>query len=201
MSGEETFDAEGVVVAVPLPILRRLRFDPPLDDALNRAIEEVEMGTAAKLVLSTLSPPPLVARQNRSTTWWCWTGTGADGRAREAVTAFAGTQRAVDMVSRGWGTMVQTAVPEADIGDDVQFVDWGSEPWTGGCYSALGPGQESLLDAFEQPGAIVFAGEHTTGSGSIDGAIVSGEGAAARLIEFLDGGSTLTSRGNSRPSG
>jgi monoamine oxidase len=68
-------------------------------------------------------------------------------------------------------------------------VDWGAEEWSLGCYSALGPDQERLLEALDRKAEVVFAGEHTTGSGSIDGAILSGERAAAQLAAFLGEGS------------
>jgi monoamine oxidase len=143
------------------------------------------MGTAAKLALPSESQPPLLARQSGEATWWCWTGAGADGHARNVVTAFAGTQRAIDAVSGDWQDKLARAVPEVTLAGEAGFVDWGREEWFGGCYSALGPGDEPLLDAFLQEERVVFAGEHTTGSGTIDGAIESGEGAANRLKRFL----------------
>ncbi len=187
--GGQSIAAEGVVVAVPLPLLRRLRFDPPLEGDLVAAIESIEMGTAAKVAVSTPSPPPLLARQNGETTWWCWTGNGGDGAARKAVTAFAGTQAAVARVSHDWRRKLESMVPDIDLGDDSRFLDWGSEEWSRGCYTALGPDQEQLLDALDRKAEVVFAGEHTSGSGSIDGAILSGERAAAQLAAFLGEGS------------
>lgn len=185
--GGQSIAAAGVVVAVPLPLLRSLRFDPPLDADLVAAIESIEMGTAAKLAVSTSSPPPLIARQNGDTTWWCWTGSGGDGSVRRAVTAFAGTQTAVAEVGSDWRRMLEAMVPDIDLGDDSRFLDWGAEEWSRGCYSALGPDQERLLDAFDVRTEVVFAGEHASGSGSIDGAILSGERAAAGLVAFLSG--------------
>jgi monoamine oxidase len=127
----------------------------------------------------------MLARQNGGATWWCWTGKGADGRARKVVTSFAGTRSAVEAVSDDWPAGVAEAAPEVDLGPEAVFMDWGREEWFGGCYSALGPGDEALLGAFETEARLVFAGEHTIGSGTIDGAITSGEAAAGRLIRFL----------------
>ena len=184
-TGDETIAADGVVVAVPLPMISRLRFDPPLTRAMTTALDRLAMGTAAKLVLPTASRPPLLARQSGRATWWCWTGAGADGLARNVVTAFAGTQRAIDAVSGDWPDRLAQAVPEVTVGEDSAFVDWGREEWFRGCYSALGPGDEALLAVFEQEENVVFAGEHTNGSGTIDGAIESGERAAHRLERVL----------------
>jgi monoamine oxidase len=180
-----TIAADGVVIAVPLPLISRLGFDPPLSQAMTTALESLVMGTAAKLVLRTESPPPLLARQDRNTTWWCYTGAGEDGIARKAVTAFAGTQSAIDAVSEDWRERLAEALPEIRLGTDSAFVDWGNEEWTGGCYSALGPGDEAFLDVFGEEGSVVFAGEHTLGAGSIDGAIESGKTAAIRLGKYL----------------
>jgi monoamine oxidase len=184
-AGDQTITADGVVIAVPLPMIPKLRFDPPLSKAMTTAADQLAMGTAAKLVLPTESQPPLLARQSGEATWWCWTGAGADGHARNVVTAFAGTQRAIDAVSGDWKDQLARAVPEVTFAGEAGFVDWGREELFGGCYSALGPGDEPLLDAFLQEERVVFAGEHTTGSGTIDGAIESGEGAANRLKGFL----------------
>ena len=184
-TGDETIAADGVVVAVPLPMISRLRFDPPLTREMTTALDRLAMGTAAKLVLPTASRPPLLARQSGRATWWCWTGAGADGHARNVVTAFAGTQGAIDAVSGDWPDRLAQAVPEVTVGEDSAFVDWGREEWFGGCYSALGPGDEALLAVFEQEENVVFAGEHTVGSGTIDGAIESGERAAHRLERVL----------------
>jgi len=184
-TSDETIAGDGVVVAVPLPMVSRLRFDPPLTREMTTALDRLAMGNAAKLVMSTESPPPLLARQNGEETWWCWTGAGADGHARNVVTAFTGTQRAIDAIAGDWRDRLAQAVPEVRIGEDAAFVDWGREEWFGGCYSALGPGDEALLEVFEQEETVVFAGEHTTGSGTIDGAIESGERAADRLARVL----------------
>jgi len=184
-TGDDTLAADGVVVAVPLPMISRLRFDPPLTRAMTTALDRLTMGTAAKLVAPTESRPPLLARQSGRATWWCWTGAGADGLARNVITAFAGTQRAIDAVAADWGDQLARAVPEVMVGQEYAFVDWGREEWFRGCYSALGPGDEALLEVFKQEDRVVFAGEHTNGSGTIDGAIESGERAADRLRTFL----------------
>ena len=181
----DRISADGVVVAVPLPLVSKIRFVPPLSIEMTSALDGLVMGTAAKLAVSTESEPPLLARQDRDTKWWCWTGAGANGKARAVVTAFAGTQPAIDAVSDGWRDRLAEVLPEIRFGRDSATVDWGLEEWSGGCYSALGPGDEALLDVFEQTGKVVFAGEHTLGAGTIDGAIESGDRAAGRLGRFL----------------
>jgi monoamine oxidase len=181
----ERFEVAGVVISVPLPLISKLRFDPPLPRAILDAIARLGMGTAAKLAAPTRSGPSLVALQDSEATWWCWTGAGPDGKTRKVVTAFAGTQSAIDAVSDGWQDRLTEALPEIRFGTDSATMDWGLEEWSGGCYSALGPGDEVLLGVFEEEGPVVFAGEHTLGAGTIDGAIESGDRAAERLGRFL----------------
>jgi monoamine oxidase len=181
------FEAEAAVIAVPLPLISRLRFEPPLNDVMLDSLEKLTMGTAAKLALPTDVEPPLVALQNGDATWWCWTGTGESAAARRVVTAFAGTESAIYGVRDDWPDQIGAALPEVGLIDAPEFIDWGQEQWSQGCYSALGPGDEALLDVFSKPGRVVFAGEHTLGAGSIDGAIESGLTAASRLVHYLMG--------------
>jgi monoamine oxidase len=184
-SGDHIFEAEAAVIAVPLPLIARLRFEPPLNDAMLDSLKRLTMGTAAKLALPTAVEPPLVALQNRDATWWCWTGVGESAAVRRVVTAFAGTESAIYRVRDDWPDQIGTALPEVVLIDAPEFIDWGQEEWSQGCYSALAPGDEVLLDAFSTANRIVFAGEHTLGAGSIEGAIESGQAAAGRLINYL----------------
>jgi carbamoyl-phosphate synthase small subunit len=56
--------ADVVVVAVPLPLVQRIRFDPPLATPVTTALSEILMGDAAKAAIATNSSPPLLARQD-----------------------------------------------------------------------------------------------------------------------------------------
>jgi monoamine oxidase len=103
---------------------------------------------------------------------------------REVVTGSAGTSAAIEAVSANWREQIVAELPNVDVGAET-VVNWGDEKWFGGCYTALGPGDEEHLHAFTTDGRITFAGEHTLGAGSIDGAIQSGELAAERLRNFL----------------
>ena len=64
--------------------------------------------------------------------------------------------------------------------------DWGSDPLAGGCYSLIGPGQRVMLEMLSRPvGRVILAGEHVNGSGTIDGAIRSGDFAADLTVSSL----------------
>jgi monoamine oxidase len=184
VTGGIAHSADGVVLAVPLPILRRAGFlvDQPWE--VRRAIEGIGMGTAAKVAVTTLGEPPMFRRQEPSIPGWYWTGADVTGATRHAVTGFAGTQRGVTVLTAEAPARLARAVPETPLSGAPVMVDWGADPWSGSCYSALGPGQRGLLTALQRPwGRVVFAGEHVNGTGTIDGAIRSGEDAAHLLLE------------------
>lgn len=183
LSGK-THTADRLVVAVPLPVLRRpgLLTDPP--DQVTVVMHALGMGTAAKVAVGTLDEPPMFRRQEGAIPAWYWTGAGSDGSTRKAVTGFAGTQRGVTVLTAEAPTRLARAVPETPLSGAPMVVDWGADPWAGGCYTALGPGQRALLPVLERRwGNAFFAGEHVNGSGTIDGAIRSGENSARQLLE------------------
>lgn len=180
----KTHVADRVVVAVPLPVMRQpgLLVEPPLE--LTQTLTALGMGTAAKVAVATLDQPPMFRRQEGAIPAWYWTGADAEGHTRKAVTGFAGTSRGVTVLTAEAPGRLARAVPETALSGAPLVVDWGADPWAGGCYSALGPGQRELLPVLQRPwGKIVLAGEHINGTGTIDGAIRSGESAAQLLLE------------------
>ncbi|HEX6285877.1 MAG TPA: FAD-dependent oxidoreductase, partial [Acidimicrobiia bacterium] len=176
--------ADGVVVAVPMPVLARPGFLVEAPSSLLEALTRLRMGTAAKVAVATADEPPMFRRQEADYPIWYWTGARPGGSTRRAVTGFGGTARGAARLVASAEERIARAVPETSLTGDAIVVDWGADPWTGGCYSALGPGQRPLLSQLQEPwGRVVFAGEHVNGSGTIDGAIRSGEAAALSLLE------------------
>jgi monoamine oxidase len=177
----QTHSADALIVAVPLPHLQSLSFEPGLPEALTTTIMRLQMGSAAKFTQPAKSNRTAIARQSIEIPAWFWTsGVGAVG----AVTSFAGTEAGVaSLVSEGaWRRLLDSAMPEVETFGTPIVTDWTAEEWSRGCYSALAPGHRSLLERFDHPPARVeFAGEHIFGSGTIDGAIRSGTRAAARI--------------------
>jgi len=183
-SAGEVHRADRLVVAVPLPIVRGPGFlvDPPFE--LRRTLERLRMGVAAKVAVATLGEPPMFRRQEPGIPAWYWTGAASDGRPRQAITGFAGTERGVRVLSEEAPRRLARAAPETPLSGAPLVVDWGADPWSRGCYSALGPGERALLPGLQRPwGRIALAGEHVNGSGTIDGAIRSGEAAARTILE------------------
>ncbi len=177
----EPIAADAVVVAVPLSILSDIDLDPPLPDAIG----DFRMGRAAKMAIPTSASPPLIARQSIDAPIWYWTAAGEDGAVRPVVSGFAGADTGVARALAVWPGAAADAIPEADLIEDPVIIDWTADPWARGCYSALAPGQEDLLELFNRAhGRLVYAGEHTNGSGTMNGAVESGL-LAATLIEDL----------------
>jgi hypothetical protein len=59
-SGQYIFDA--AIIAVPLPILRKLEFHPALPHLVQEAIDGIPMGVGAKLIMPTVDRPPIRGR-------------------------------------------------------------------------------------------------------------------------------------------
>ncbi|HSK06234.1 MAG TPA: NAD(P)/FAD-dependent oxidoreductase [Acidimicrobiia bacterium] len=182
ITGNEELEAAAVVLAVPLPVLRRLVFDPALPEDVALALDHVEMGKGIKMAVPTSEEPPMFRRQDTDIPAWYWTGLGPQGSVRRAVTGFAGTEPGVDAFLVDPMARLARAAPEVDLGAPI-VADWVSDPFAGGSYSVIGPGQRGLLEPLARPwGRVFLAGEHVNGSGTIVGAVESGEDAATRLL-------------------
>ncbi|MGI9584317.1 MAG: flavin monoamine oxidase family protein [Acidimicrobiia bacterium] len=189
MTPSSVLSFDGAVVAIPLPLIGHIVWSGKGTESVVAAAKTLQMGTASKLAMRTETVPPIIARQHGSAPWWLWTAAGRGGHPRAAVTAFAGTSAAAAALSDGstaWVDALRDLTPETKVNSPI-IHHWGEDPWSRGCYSALGPGHDSLLPAFGPRGPLVFAGEHTIGAGSIDGAISTGWRAAEDLLDYFRG--------------
>jgi monoamine oxidase len=106
-----------------------------------------------------------------------------------------GTVAVADVIRRSSAVgLARLRALEPGLAPAVQarLVDWASDRFAGGGYSAIPPGAPGSLPALERPfGAIVLCGEHTAGlrwHGTMEGAIRSGRRAAAQSLELLSSG-------------
>jgi len=204
--GEATGDA--AIVTVPLAVLRRLPFSPPVPDRTRRAWHRAGLAHNAKLHLPLTGGPagPRGAAGTRGGTrrtapsavqsvpgrFWTWTATDATGQVQPVLHAFGGTEEGLAAlgVADGpatWAARVAGLRPEltADAGRAL-LTTWNDDPWAGESYSALtvtvAGGDEDLLAA--PAGRVHFAGEHTAGdwAGLMEGALRSGERAAREVL-------------------
>jgi monoamine oxidase len=185
--------ADAVVFAIPVKLLAKLPFEPPLPRSINKAISSVAMGAAAKLAVGVRNRPGLFAAQDVEMPYWCWTGYDQSGSVRPVVTAFCGSDLALknlNIESRDpslWISRLESTIPNLDFTDDPIMVDWSREEWAGGCYSAFDNASTDMIPHLSQPvGRLFFAGEHTDeDSGTMQGAISSGLRAAGQIGEVF----------------
>ncbi len=186
--------AAAAVVAIPLPLLAELRFDPPLSTRRRGAIAAIPTSRAAKLAVPLRTPHAPRALISASDRFWAWT-TGADGSSGRIACAWAGAEPVLERLSIDAGparwldalTALWPAIaPDLDR-EAALLTDWRRDPWARGAYSVLPGVADERADAVRAPVApnLVFAGEHTAEpewTGTIEGALRSGRRAADELL-------------------
>jgi monoamine oxidase len=192
--------ARRAIVAVPQALASRIAYDPPLPADRDQLTQRMPAGSVIKVQVVYDRP------------WWLddglngqvltlggavgvtFDGSPADdgpgvvtcfleGRHAVAARAMADDERrglVLDHLVAGLGPAAAEPVGYAEL-------DWSAEPWTRGCYGAhLPPGAWTTLGhVLRTPvGRIHWAGTETAEAwmGYIDGAIRSGERAAAEVL-------------------
>jgi len=117
------FEADAVVVAVPLPVLQRLDLDPAPPPPVLAALSELRMGSAAKVAIATKTAPSLFRRQDTDIPAWYWTGLTAGGSIRNAVTGFAGSGPGVKALMSDPVGRLGRAVPEVGLVGEPAIID------------------------------------------------------------------------------
>jgi monoamine oxidase len=195
-SGREAFEADRVVVTVPLGVLQAgaLRFDPPLGDAHDSAVQRLAMATIEKVVLrfperfwpETVWQITHVHEDRAFPVWLDFTRhTGSptlvafhNPPASGSLAELAPEQRigaALDVLREMFGPF-----PEPE---EALATDWRGDPWSRGSYSyiPLGAGAEDVR-AIAEAGSerLRFAGEATVPEsyGTVQAAFTSGLRAA-----------------------
>ncbi len=199
--GDHHFDADRMVITLPLAILRSgdVVFTPELPDEKKAAINGLGFGPAAKIVLRFSQPVwpdgmTNLISTNDSQNWWR-SGAGRDNEDGVLTALVCG--HAVERL-REFGDpsaeglrLLEKILGEQLAGDLVEshFVDWGADPWSKMGYSFVPPGGVGLRDALAAPVADVlfFAGEATdrVRPQTVHGAFDSGMRAAGELSKAL----------------
>ena len=183
------FEADRVVLAVPLPVLRELPIEPPLPGWKLEVLDRVEVGQAAKLHIPLARPAATSAVMSVPDRYWCWTATQAEGRVAPVLNCFVGSPSALTglEVNEGparWLARVGDLRPElALVPSAAALTTWHDDPWALGAYRAQGLAavDDSRLEA--PVDSLHFAGEYCAGpfSGLMEGALRSGRRAAAEI--------------------
>ena len=192
--GEVTGDA--VIVAVPMAVLRGLRFSPSLPAGHLAAWSRAGLGHNAKLHVPLAAPAPPSAVQSVPERFWTWTATDGSGTVQPVLHVFGGTRGGLaalgavagsDGGAATWAGRVAALRPELtlDLGRAL-LTTWNDDPWAGESYTALttdvAPGDDEVIAA--SVGRVHFAGEHTAGdwAGLMEGALRSGVRAASEVL-------------------
>ncbi len=196
ISDRRVIEAEHVIVATPLPALRRVEIDPTPPAAVAEAIRELQIGPVIKTPMIVDGwPHDWLTTDRTAQRWYHHNPDAGEHGMRTVVTTYTGADDArtladiaaparIAEISRQFqsasaGTGTGDGPPPRVIGGNT--VSWGTEPDFLGAYSVYAPGQlTQFWDALRTPfGNVHLAGEYTSiYSGYMEGAVESGERAA-----------------------
>lgn len=175
------YEADAVVLAVPLPALSRIRLEPGI------SFPWVGQGRGGKLLL----PFPSALWRDAQPLGSAWCGTdfvyesashqSAEGGVLTAYSMDILDEREVRAAFRTWFPGLSNSTEPA------HQAWWSREVYSGTTYSAPRPGDLQALRRLREPrGRIYLAGEHTEPMfGYIESALVSGQRVARELIAEL----------------
>ena len=213
-AGARTFGARTAIVTLPLGILKwtgddAVAFAPPLPATKTEALAKLAMGSVVRVVLCfrTAFWERIENGRYRDAGFFrCidgpfsvyWTQAPVHG---ECITAWVGGPRAdaldrrspdeiVDLALDGFGTMFGEPDLARDEFESAAWHDWIRDPFSRGAYSyVLVDGTEARADlGAPLDDTLFFAGEATSldgQGGTVNGAIVTGERAAAEVVAVL----------------
>jgi monoamine oxidase len=215
-NGTRTIRTRAAVVTLPVGVLRSgaVQFDPALPEAKRGGLQYLEMGHAVKVSLAfrTAFWEHLGrARYREAAAFRCEGGTFPVYWTRfplrsTVITAWVGGPKAVALARASPAAIIERArdgfgalFGETELARNEflggAFHDWSSDPFAHGAYSYVRVGGASARAALGAPvdDALFFAGEATAGDGqggTVNGALHSGERAAAELAASLGAGAT-----------
>jgi monoamine oxidase len=192
--------ADYVIVTVPAPIVRRLRFQPRLPDAQRHAIDALVYGRATKALLQF--PRPFWRRPGRPRGFGTNLDIGAvwDGTEHQRGPSGILVSLAGGGASAGAQRLLRTPDLAGFTGElrwlggtvrdrhviASECIVWEDDPWANGGYAVFTPGFDPAWRRWlaAPAGRVLFAGEHTSleSQGYINGAILSGQRAALEAI-------------------
>ncbi len=187
--------ASACLVAVPVALLLDgISFDPPIEEAAERAIAAIPTSRAAKLAVPLATPTPHRAVMSGPDRFWAWT-TPCDEVGGRTAGAWAGAGPVLESLrvregASEWLRRLQDLWPELEPEEDGALLTvWEDDPWARGAYSVLPSVPDARGSAAAMgSGGIVFAGEHTAEpewTGTMEGALRSGLRAAGDVLELV----------------
>jgi monoamine oxidase len=190
-SEQGLIEAAAVIVTVPTASLRRIRFDPPIEELLHTA-EQLPLGVADKLFLALDRPQDFPHDAHLlGNPYSCDTGSyflrpmgmpvvegffgGTGARALEELDDDGAAAFAIDELVALLGSAVRSRL--SLIGRSR----WAQQCWIGGAYSHALPGcagaRQGLRDAGDDriafAGEAVSAGDYSTAHGAFDSGVAA----------------------------
>ncbi len=197
-AGGDSIEADYVIVAAPLPALRAISFDPPFDEPLRSAVEDLQYGRVTKTLLQYPSRfwralgynGDVIADVPEVRTW---EATERQPEPEGILIDYLAAERN-DLVApmsheeraRLTAAGIAKVFPDSPDPGATGSAAWQLEPYSGGCWGSPAPGQvtgywRALRRAQDR---LHLAGEHTDTvfSTYMEGAVRSGR-RAAREVE------------------
>jgi monoamine oxidase len=204
-SGMASRQVDYVLVTLPPPTLRDVRFDPELPEPQRDAFGRLRIGAATRLLVQVSnrfwrqSGRPKAFGTDQAT-GAVWDGNEqqkgpagvlsflAGGKASQELQDIVRDEGLTNVIRRVDWLRTRRARPPRVLAS--RTVVWENDPWSRGGYAVFDTGFDPIMrDWLARPaGRIVFAGEHTSHrwQGYINGAIESGRRAAAEVAVLRD---------------
>jgi monoamine oxidase len=189
---------DAAILALPVPLLRRVELDFELPNAMQRALDTLVQGSAAivSVELATGAGPRRVSHPTEQ--WMASNPASANSELMSdpLVATFVGTDARIDrLLGGGPAGVVRRMVelrPDLTFPDDPEVIitDWRKEEWSLGCYPNWGVGWDpEINEAFTERtvGRVGFAGADLSGAfiGGLEGGIKTGEIAVRQLVGHI----------------
>jgi len=198
-----TYEADAVIVTVPLPVLRDgdIVFTPALPADKLAALQTIGMGAGMKIILQFTErfwpdgTGSIYGGEHVPEFWATGYGRGED----RYLTAFVMGEKAEYLSGLGDGAIdvvlgdldaMYGGSTATDLYEDARIMDWYTEPTIRGAYSYPSPGSTDARAALAASvgDTLFFAGEatHTEGHfATVHGAIETAERAVSELLDAL----------------
>src|SRR5215208_8085146 len=193
----QEFECDAVVLTPPASTLRDLVITPALPDGQHRAIARVQYGRVTKAVVQCAGEGLSVRRAQAFATDGAlgafWDATeGQPSRSHSVINFLGGGKVSPQLAQRATagGSRLLSELCWLGLSGTPAIashaVTWEDDPLARGGYAFADPAFDPACKALlcRRAGRIVFAGEHTSADfqGYMEGAVESGERAAAELI-------------------
>ena len=200
VSEKGTWHSAQAIVALPLPLSSRIRYQPPLPPGREALTEQMPMGSVIKYWVAYEKP----FWREHGMNGLLFTDTPPSSFLSEAsppeskpgfLVGFIDGRRALQWSGRPMEERKKMAVdlivkyfgPQGEQPIDYIDQDWPADPWSRGCYGpSMGPGVLTTIGSALRArfGRIHWAGTETSPiwTGYIEGAMRSGERAAAEIV-------------------